>query len=79
MIFSYHVTVFDDFKFEDTEACGIVSAENYGDAANKVEEYFGKDDLEKVTIKAIAGSDIVKCEEGLLKWLEQEAMCENLD
>lgn len=66
MIFSYHVTVFDDFKLEDTEMCGIVSAENYGDAANKVEEYFGKDDLEKVTIEAIAGSDIVKCGEELI-------------
>lgn len=62
MIFSYHVTVFDDFRLEDTEACGIIFAKNYGHAANKVEEYFGKD-LEKVTIEAIADSDIVNCSE----------------
>lgn len=66
MIFSYHVTIFDSFKFEGTEACGIVSAENYGNAANKVEEYFGKDDLEKVTIEAIADFNIVKCSEELI-------------
>lgn len=66
MIFSYHVTVFDDFKFENIEACGIVSARDYGDAANKIEECFGKDELEKVTIEAIADSDIVNCSEELI-------------
>lgn len=62
MIFSYYVKVFDDFELKEVETRGIVFAENYGDAANKIEKYFGKD-INKVIIEVIAGSNVVICSE----------------
>lgn len=43
MFYKYKVTYFDEYKDEEVPSEGIVWGDNYGDAANRVVEDYGKD------------------------------------
>ena len=45
MFYKYKVTYFDESKDEEVPSEGIVWGDNYGDAANRVVEDYGKDNL----------------------------------
>ena len=42
MFYKYKVTYFDEYKDEEAPSEGIVWGDNYGDAANKLVEDYGK-------------------------------------
>lgn len=43
MFYKYKVTYYDESKDEEVPSEGIVWGDNYGDAANRVVEDYGKD------------------------------------
>lgn len=45
MFYKYKVTYFDETKDDEVPFEGIVWGDNYGDAANRVVEDYGKDNL----------------------------------
>ena len=45
MFYKYKVTYFDESKDDEVPSEGIVWGDNYGDAANRVVEDYGKDNL----------------------------------
>ena len=45
MFYKYKVTYFDEYKDDELPSEGIVWGDNYGDAANKLVEDYGKNNV----------------------------------
>ena len=53
MFYKYKVTYVDQFKDEEMSSKGIVWGEGYGDAANRVVEDYGKDNIIEIYLYGI--------------------------